>query len=71
MNQPEPVLVTAYYSRTWQRFLGVPYRRYIILELPGRGCTQAQKRREIERMVRSWLECNEEEPSQKILIGWR
>lgn len=65
------VVVRAQYSRTWQKLFGVlPWRRYIALEIVGRGWTQARHPGEIEYMVLDWLECNGEDTTQGLLILW-
>lgn len=67
---PEPVAVTCCYSRTWQRFLGIPYRRYIAIGIVGHGSTQARSRKEIEHMVRDFLACQGKDPWQRLVIEW-
>lgn len=68
-----PIVVFARRTRTWQKFHGIPYRRYIELEIVGRdveGWTQALSRKDVPRMALDWLKIDDADIEGGVLVIW-
>ncbi len=69
---PTPVVAQASYSVARQRFLGVPYRRYITVEIVGHGWTQALRKKDVKYMTLDWLSCTYDKTPDnwKVTVEW-
>lgn len=75
---PKTVTAIATYSVTWQRILGVPFRRYITIQIidpkeeKSIGWTQALRKKDIEYMVLDYMACMYEKNynDYRVIIEW-